>query len=173
MISAGAFIWLYNRTFEQRDWTKRGEIQEKFRRRWSFALWGCGLITCFIPIISCYEPEPIYEALHCQLPVLIDALATFECLCVSYFLLTCSGTNYYDWIGLVVGFLGCTFSLLSSIGGLGSITNSLVLISNWYFGAIGFFVATVPRSYTRIFLKKFWGWANAHVEAEQREEIPL
>ena len=174
---AAAIVWLYNWAFEKRDWTKRSELQEKRRRRWSFALWAFGLITTFIPIKPCYEPEFIYEAFHCQLPLLIDALATFECLCVSYFLFTCSGTKYYDWVGWVIGLLGCSFSLLSSIGGLGSITNSLISVSNWYFGAIGFFVATLPRSYTQVVLQKFWGWMKmqlGYVEAaEQREEIAL
>ena len=109
--------------------------------------------------------------------VLIDTFATFECLCVSYFLLTCSGTKYFDWVGWGIGLLGCGFSLLSSIGGLGSITNNLISIGNWYFGVIGFFVATLPRSYVQSVLRQFWGWMKTqlgYVEAaEYREEIAL
>jgi cbb3-type cytochrome oxidase subunit 1 len=177
VFAAAAIVWLYKLAFENRDWNKRSQLQEKRRRGWSFALWAFGLITTFVPIKPCYEPEFIYEAVHCQLPLLIDALATFECLCVSYFLLTCSGTKYHDWVGWVIGLLGCCLSLLSSIGGLGSITNSLIAVSNWYFGAIGFFVATLPRSYTQRVIPRFWRWMKkklGYVEvAEQPEEIAL
>jgi hypothetical protein len=75
-------------------------------------------------------------------------------------LFRCSGTKYSDWVSCVVGFLRCAFSLLSSIGGLGSITNSLTLINSWYFGLIGFVVATVPRSYPRVVLQRVLGWVR-------------
>ena len=88
----------------------------------------------------------------------------------------CSGVNVYDWVGYVVGLFGCIFSFLSSVGGLGSITNGLVDISAWYFGAMGFFIATLPRSFALSLFKKFWDRTKAkflHPTAAEGEEIPL
>lgn len=163
---------MYNEALKKRDWNNRDDLKENRRRKWSFGLWFFGFITTFIPVISCYHPESIYEIFHCQVPVLVDGLATFECVCVVYFLTICSNTTYYDWIGCGIGVLGCVLSLLSSVGGLGSTTNVLIHISYWYFGATGFFVATIPRTYPKSLLQKLWDWMRTQfgtVEAAQRE----
>lgn len=175
-ISASIIVWLHARAVEKWDWQKRVQTKERHRRIGTFILWGLGLMTSLLPMASCYEPELVYEIVHCQIPLLVDVLATFESLYVGMFMMLCSSVNVYDWIGCVVGLLGCIFSLLSSVGGLGSVTNGLVHISAWYFGAAGFCIATLPRSFAVSLFKKFLGWVKAKFAdptAAEGEEIPL
>lgn len=165
-------IEVYSKALENGDWKNRNEHQESRRRKRAFGLWVLGFITTFIPAAPCYDPEAFYEIFHCQVPLLVDCLSNFECLCVVYFLFKSSGTTYWDWIKCGVGVLGCAFSLLSSIGSLGSITNGLTYISAWYYGAAGFFLATIPRTYTILLAQKFWGWLKAqlgNLQPAQRE----
>jgi hypothetical protein len=76
----------------------------------------------------------------------VDAVATLEGFTALIALFCCEGWSKRDPILLVVGILGCIFSLLSSVGGLGECHNVLVHISDWKFGGAGFLVATAVRT---------------------------
>jgi hypothetical protein len=176
IIGASIIVWLNTRALENWDWKKRVQTKERHRRIGTVVLWCFGLMTSLVPMVSCYEPETIYEIVHSQVPLFVDVLATFECFYVGILMVRCSSVSFFDKVGCIVGLSGCIFSLLSSVGGLGSIANGLVHISAWYFGAMGFCVATLPRSFVVSLLMKFWGWAKAkfaHPTAAQREEIAL